>query len=328
MTQTSRKNNRSHDNMTPAVTSPDGIRIRINRGGNKMQFIRDLCRNEKITHVQFRILVPLVDTSNEGTHENPELWGKSWMNVETLAKESGCSERAVQDNLPLLEAAGIVKVKRDPKGGRSKVNEYWLPGWNRFGAVCDDKEKGAPCAPFNGMERVQPAPERVHVAPKRVHAAPEMGAPCAPDSTHLPNPQHNSYTQPAASLRSGPAGVEFGEGRAQPQPVNDNADCGREARSAGNDNRLGDWPDDWRDQFWNAFPVRKNREKAEAKLISLATSGIKLKPILTAARRHARELGAETQYCKDPVAWMNDEPWLDNEKIAERRLKSRKRTAI
>lgn len=307
MTPTSRKNNRGHDTATPAFTSPDGTLIRINRGGNKMQFVRDLCRNEKITHVQFRMLVPLVDMSNEGTHENPERWGKSWMDVETLAKESGCSVRAVQDNMPLLEAAGIVKVKRDltddgrPKGGRSNVNEYWLSGWNQFGAL-SDQGKGAAGAPFGEEERVRPALKRVQRAPERVRAAPEKGAHGAPDSTYLPNQEPNSFTHRAASRRETLADL-------------DSAQVSNQVK-AGNDNQPAGWPDDWRAQFWECSPERKNVAATEKALMAIGQAGVKLESILIAARRRCRT--ENVGYYRDPLKWLADEPWRDNPKAMRR----------
>lgn len=207
-----RKKNSKQENQ--AFESPDGVLIQINRGGNKMQFIRDLCRTKEITHVQFRMLVPLVDMSNEGTHDNPELWGKAWMKVDTLAYESGCSERAIQDNMPLLEAAGIVKVKRDltndgrPKGGRSNYNEYWLDGWNKFGAVSEDHEKGAHRAPFSESEKGARGSGKGAACSGKGARGSKKGAHGAPDSTYLLNPEPNQYTPPAAPRREGPADLD------------------------------------------------------------------------------------------------------------------------
>ena len=282
-----------------------------------MQFIRDLCRNKKITHVQFRMLVPLVDMSNEGTHEDSELWGKAWMKVETLAKESGCSERAIQENMPLLEIAGIVKVKRDltddgrPKGGRSNFNEYWLPGWNRFGAADEDQEKGAHGAPLGKKERVRAAPEKGARGSEKGAFGSEKGAHSAPDSTHLPNPQHDSYTQPAASRRDDPADLASSQ-------VGDQ-------QKGGNDNQVGDWPEDWRVQFWNASPERKNVAATEKALIAVIKAGVKFESILTAARRRCRT--ENVGYYRDPVKWLADEPWKDNGKPALS-PRSEKRVAI
>ncbi|MBR0861864.1 helix-turn-helix domain-containing protein [Bradyrhizobium diazoefficiens] len=85
---------------------------------------------------------------------------------------------------------------------------------------------------------------------------------------------------------------------------------------ADNDNRLADWPEDWRDRFWNAYPMRKNIKAAEVALVSVAKAGVKFESVLVAARRHGHEV-SDRQFYKDPVKWMADEPWLDNAKARE-----------
>jgi hypothetical protein len=327
MPQTSHKNKQSNDMTTPVFESPDGIRIRINRGGNKMQFIRDLCRNKEITDVQFRILVPLVDTSNEGTDDNCSRWGKSWLSLESLALESGCSKRAVEKNLPKLEAAGIVSVTREindagrSKGGRSNVNEYWLPGWNRFGVIRADEEKSERPSPLNEVNSERVARKQRTVYQATANAGRRNSERRSPDSTYLPDPEeHSQQTQSASSRRSGPVGSFDGDG--QHQVANDN-DKIHELQPV-DDNQLCNWPDDWRDQFWDAFPERKNVKKAEAELISIAKAGLGFESLMIATRRYAN---TNPTYCRNPVEWLDDEPWRDNAKRRQR-PRSIKRAAI
>jgi hypothetical protein len=78
-----------------------------------------------------------------------------------------------------------------------------------------------------------------------------------------------------------------------------------------------DWPVDWRDQFWNIYPVRKNVRKAEEELTLIGKTGVKLESILIAARRYARQL-KDVAFCKNPVFWLEDEPWKDNMKQSRR----------
>lgn len=308
---------RKHDNL--AFKSPDGGLIQINRGGNKMQFIRDLCRNEKITHVQFRMLVPLVDMSNEGTHEDSELWGKAWMKVETLAKESGCSERAVQDNIPLLEAAGIVKVKRDltddgrPKGGRSNVNEYWLPGWNKFGAV-DEPENGARGAPSGKSERVQSAPETVQSAPETVQPAPEKGAPAAHDSADAPfskTPPKDPPQAAAASGERGPAVGSVDDDGQQSKPANENA-------------KVEPWPDDiyfMVDKFLSYYPKGGDRTKIAEALEEIRREGkTEFRDVLRGASNYKREnASTDTQWIKTPENFLRKRLWTGFQRDNRRR---------
>ena len=46
--------------------------------------------------------------------------------IEHLAWKSGCSERSVQRLIRELEAVGIVVTTRRSRGGRNKVNQYWI----------------------------------------------------------------------------------------------------------------------------------------------------------------------------------------------------------
>lgn len=316
MSQKSQKNKHVNDN-TPAFTSPDGILVRINRGGNKIQFIRDLCRNEEITHVQFRILVPLVDMSNEGTHEDSGRWGKAWMSVETLAKESGCSERAVQDNMPLLEAAGIVKVKRDltddgkPKGGRSNVNEFWLTGWNKFGAVVEDEKKGARGAPFGEKERV-------HAAPDKGARGSEKGAHRAPDSTYRPYAE----TQPkdstaAASGERGPAAVDlsFDGSEQKPEPANGN--------------EIAPWPVDIDARFMKIYPKGGDLRKISAALDEIRREGLTdYRDILRGATYYARDEARKIAagYAMGPENFLTKRVYVGYQQ--NHRPKSEKKVAI
>lgn len=275
-----------------------------------MQFIRDLCRNEEITPIQFRILVPLVDTSNEGTDNDSSRWGKSWLSLENLAKESGCSKRAVEKNLPKLEAAGIVKVWRDlddqgrATGGKSNVNEYWLCGWNKFGAILDEENSERRSPYENGnSERGTEKQRTTHRG--TANAGPENGEQRSPDSTYSPH----SETQPTDPTQSAPASGERGLAVGS-------VDDDRPRTKPANDNLPHDWPADWRDQFWSTYPVRKNTKAAEAALVSVAKSGVTFEAVLTAARRYDTELHDRAR-CKDPVNWLADEPWKDNVKARE-----------
>lgn len=289
-----------------------------------MQFIRDLCRTKKITAIQFRILVPLVDTSNEGTDGDRSRWGKSWLSLESLALESGCSKRAVEKNLPKLEAAGIVKVTRDlnddgrSKGGRSNVNEYWLTGWNRFGAVKSGEEISEPGSLYDGDNSVRETGKQRMADQETANGGQENSERRAPDSTYRSHLEVPNQERHAASRRTRPAEDGRFKGGPNPKAANENAIF----RPADHN-----WPEDWKEQFWQAYPDRKNVLKAEAKLISFAKAGLRLESILIAARRYDRYLGPEIGFCKDPVTWMSDEPWKGNAKHASR-PKSKVVTAI
>lgn len=332
----SRTKNSKQDN--PVFESPDGIRIQINRGGNKMQFIRDLCRNKKITPVQFRMLVPLVDTSNEGTDDDRSRWGKSWLSLPALAVESGCSKKAIQENMPKLEAAGIVKVTRDldedgrSKGGRSNVNEYWLTGWNRFGAVSGEDEKGEPGSLFEkgkGERGSKKEGARLH---KTGRAAPINGERGAPDSTYLPNPELNPSTQPAASRRERLAGgLDVGsddriettvpEGHRSPETA--------QAR-ASNDNQPADddWPSDIVDKFQSCYRKGGDRKKISKALDEIRREGqTNYRDILRGASNYSSEKKrTESRYIKSPENFLTERFWRGYQQ--DNRSKPQKRVAI
>jgi hypothetical protein len=50
--------------------------------------------------------------------------GLAWPSRDTLAAGASITSRAVDLAVPRLEAAGLLKVERDYRGGRSKVNKY------------------------------------------------------------------------------------------------------------------------------------------------------------------------------------------------------------
>ncbi|UPT99424.1 helix-turn-helix domain-containing protein [Bradyrhizobium barranii subsp. apii] len=264
------RNERSRNgNATPAFKSPDGVRIKINRGGNKMQFVRDLCRNDEITAIQFRILVPLVDTSNEGTDDDHSRWGKSWLSLEKLARESGCSKRAVEKNLPKLEKIGILVVARDlndegrPTGGKSHVNEYWLPGWNKFGAISEDMgENEVRSSPADKSGERETTKQRT-AAQRTANARPVNSEGCSPDSTSSPNqetqPKDPTKAAPK-SCESEPAGGLADDHHPRPNPANDN-------------NEIGSWPDDIVDRFQSLYPKGGDRSKISEALEEIRREG-------------------------------------------------------
>ncbi|WP_461327635.1 hypothetical protein [Bradyrhizobium huanghuaihaiense] len=231
------------------------------------------------------------------------------MKVEILAKESGCSERAVQDNMPLLEAAGIVKVKRDltedgrPKGGRSNVNEYWLPGWNKFGAVTKAK-KGARSAPFGRSERVHPASETVQPAPETVQPAPEKGAPAAPDTTDAPfsgTPPKDPPQAAAASSKRGPAVGSVDADRHQSEPANENT-------------KVEPWPDDINvmvDKFQSYYPKGGDRSKIADALEEIRREGkTEFRDILRGASNYKREsAGTDPRWISFPENFLRKRVW-------------------
>lgn len=146
----------SKDNSKPTpIESPDGIRIQISTG-NKMKFRNAIHADRELPELMKSILYFLVDKTNEGYGDDPQRFGWAYPLPSTIAKNCGCSERAVWDNLVALEdgvtKSGVIiperwriRVNRHGQqkrkgGGRNKRSWYFLNAWHEFGAV--DKPAG------------------------------------------------------------------------------------------------------------------------------------------------------------------------------------------
>ncbi|MHC2409371.1 hypothetical protein ACVJGC_001962 [Bradyrhizobium diazoefficiens] len=98
----------SKDNSKPTpIESPDGIRILISTG-NKMKFRNAIHADRELPELMKSILYFLVDKTNEGYGDDPRRFGWAYPLPSTIAKNCGCSERAVWDNLVALED-GVTK---------------------------------------------------------------------------------------------------------------------------------------------------------------------------------------------------------------------------
>ncbi|RZN07588.1 hypothetical protein CWO91_26685 [Bradyrhizobium genosp. SA-3] len=335
MPQKTEKNNKPANDNTRVIKTPEGVEIKIT-AGRKLQQIRAFARDPDISDAQFRALVCIVDRLNEGKEGTDEsLWGSAYPTPETLAKDIAKDERAARRILKELKdgeretrskngerklvpcKAALTIENRKTADGHDDFNLYRPRSWGAFAV--------------GNREAVQQS-EGGHLSDESGHLSDGGRSPVenkqvtAPNSSHLPHPEtppKNTTQAPPASGERGPAVASDVESGTKPKAGNENsmfepADC--------------NWPDDWKDQFWKAFPVRKNVKAAELKLISLARAGVPMNPIIVAARRHGKELVRDgilnTGFCKNPVTWMDDEPWKDNQKLSELRLKSQKRTAI
>ena len=340
MPEKTERNSKPANDNTPVIKTPEGVEIQIT-AGRKLQQIRAFARDPDISDAQFRALVCIIDRLNEGKEGTDQsLWGSAYPTPETLAADMAKDERAARRivkelrdgqretrskngvrSLVPCKAVLIVENRKTPDG-HDDFNLTRLRSWDSF-AVGHLSTGRRP--PVNNEQRAGGS----HLSDDGGHLSTMNGSPVkdqqvtAPDSSQLLTPE----TQPKNPPQSGsaPGAIDLGsidgsgakpkhgnEGEFQPADYN--------------------WPDDWKEQFWNAFPVRKNVQAAEIKLISLAKAGVPMKPLLVAARRHGKELIRNgilnTAFCKNPVSWMDDEPWKDNQKLLELKLKSQKRTAI
>ncbi|MCK1366432.1 helix-turn-helix domain-containing protein [Bradyrhizobium sp. 62] len=348
MPQMPEENNKPASDNTRVIKTPEGDEIEIT-SGRKLQQMRAFARDPDISDAQFRALVCIVDRLNEGKEGTDQsLWGSAYPTPETLAKDIAKDERAARRIVKelrdgqretrsksgvrsLVPCKAVLKVEnRKTQDGHDDFNLMRLRSWGAF-AVGDRKRNvgGAPSiAGRSPVDKEQQAGGS-HLSDDGGHLSRINGSPVedeqvtAPNSSQLLIPETQPKDPPQSGSASGALvfGSIDGSGT-KPKAANDS-----EFQPADYN-----WPDDWKDQFWKAFPVRKNVKGAEIKLISLAKAGVPMSPILVAARRHGKELVRNgilnTGFCKNPVAWMDDEPWKDNQKLLELRLKSQKRTAI
>lgn len=72
-----------------------------------------------------------------------------------------------------------------------------------------------------------------------------------------------------------------------------------------------DWPSDYGDQFWKAFPRKTEKLAAMKKLAVVRKSGVVTFEDLMAGVKRYADLGTEPQYTKHPTTWLNAGCWAD-----------------
>ncbi|MCJ9700148.1 helix-turn-helix domain-containing protein [Bradyrhizobium sp. SHOUNA76] len=312
------RNNAKIKSEAPILTSPEGVKIQIT-AGRKLQMIRSFAHDPEITDAQFRALVCITDRLNEGRSGDESRWGSAYPNYETLAKDIAKDERAAKRIIKelktgqreirsksgerkLVPCKAVLNVRSTKKGKSDEVNEYRLKNWGAFAVA---PAEGAFTAPPQSKEGAVTGQEGGGDLSEGVRSPIDEGVFTAPNSSHGPrsetHPKDPSQSAPASGER-GPAVGSVDDDRPRTGPADDLPD---------------DWPTDWRDQFWNAYPVRKNVKAAEAALLDVAKAGVKFESVLVATRRYDKELH-DRDRCKDPVKWLADEPWKDNAKARAR----------
>lgn len=74
-----------------------------------------------------------------------------------------------------------------------------------------------------------------------------------------------------------------------------------------------DWPKDYQDQFWKAYPRRTEKKAAMAKLDAIRKGGkIRWAIFFASIQRYAQHMrGTEERYIKHPTTWLNRGCWDD-----------------
>jgi hypothetical protein len=101
-----------------------------------------------------------------------------------------------------------------------------------------------------------------------------------------------------------------------PPTPSENASHSRSARSA----LVSDWPTDFAEQFWDAYPKRIEKQATLRKLDTLRRSGKLPWRVLMNGLRRYREatVSTEQQFIKSPVVWLNKGCWDDDPAALQR----------
>jgi hypothetical protein len=75
--------------------------------------------------------------------------------------------------------------------------------------------------------------------------------------------------------------------------------------------RADDWPEDFGDQFWQAYPRKTEKLAAMRKLASIRKSGIVTFTDLMAGVQSIRAAKTDPQFTKHPTTWLNAGCWAD-----------------
>lgn len=213
---------------------------------------------------------------------------EAWMSVETLARRAHCSRRSAQRALSALVATGY--LERQAQSGRGHTNVYrpLMRAAERVSELSPfEPEKVSAVTPFE-VEKVSeltPFPERERVTtvsplpPERVSNLSPKG-----DSRVTQNNMKNN-------LISMNHGIEV-----------------REEGNRHGDKRVGgDFT-----QFWNVYPRREGRDRAQRAFNSAVRSGVPPAILIAGAQRYAaNQRGQEQRYIAMPSNWLRDRRWLD-----------------
>jgi hypothetical protein len=90
--------------------------------------------------------------------------------------------------------------------------------------------------------------------------------------------------------------------------------------------RSDDWPKDYGDQFWQAYPRKTEKLSAMKKLATLRKSGIVTFADLMAGVKRYAAAGTEPQYTKHPTTWLNAGCWADEPQTGGGSVKGNRNT--
>ncbi len=239
---------------------------------------------------EFALALALADNAHEdGTHIFPS--------VETMARKSRQSVRAVQSHLRKMQQIGWLELVKNGRGGRGRYAEYrinaaWLKGaelapFSEAAGSVDNFAKGADVAPFAeikgaklGTKRVQPE------AQKGANQSTPYITDITPTEPITPLPPTGGESPPAAS-------------KAKPEARSGTVD--QEDLTAGFD------------EFWLAWPDNENRQDYALCLARWRRKKLyRFTDVIVAdveARKESRKW--KDGYIEAPAKYLKGSRWMD-----------------
>ncbi|GEC14655.1 hypothetical protein [Nitrobacter winogradskyi] len=301
---------------TPVITSPDGVQIQIT-AGRKWKFCRHYMRSDR-TPLQKNIMIVLIDMTNEGTGENAARFGLAYPSIETLAKETGSSKSGVKKGLDGLKALGDLKLMGEKKsqGGRDKVNEYWLPGWNEFGLISDIDGNRSHSDTFSERETGHSETETGHSRTKtghsetetghsedinRSHSGPDSSSESPQRSTSSESPHRNTSSHSKSASGGGPVDDDVSDRPTSETIANDN-----DAKKVAEYQRAAV-------RVWNVFQKAPIKEYEE--FVSLFVELVQAKEITSSqdviSSLRAYQDCTDLKYQMNPVRFLKERKWKE-----------------
>lgn len=97
----------------------------------------------------------------------------------------------------------------------------------------------------------------------------------------------------------------------QMEDVGGRREEGEERKSARARALPEDWPENYRDEFWNTYPHKVGKPKALGKLDRIARQGrVRWLDLMAGLRRYIAQKPPDRPWC-NPETWLNQERWAD-----------------
>ncbi|WP_316174119.1 MULTISPECIES: helix-turn-helix domain-containing protein [unclassified Bradyrhizobium] len=289
-----------------------------------------------LEQVDLLVMVALIGHRNNRT-------GRCDPSFATIAAEIGVSISTVQRSFKRLKAAGFVKVHAKYSGKlreSSQVDiqfqkgEQWLPKHCVARSSVTERSVTGDQVTGHGCDRRSVTDDLLD----RSLMTDEHG-----ELEH--SKEHSeSNTAPNASRRGVPAGLGSESQVREPQPKagNDNLRLDQTAQSASR--KTAQWPTDYKEQFWDAVPIKVGKDAAFSELERIERSdAVEFKDVVNGMRRYAQSPGVRRnvrdpdrcQFVSHPATWLSKRRWTDEHDLPgetteerHRRVMARRTVAI